>query len=116
MATFAMHLFDADTGGLIRDCGSAVVPEVGVVPCVVRSGDIAVDIVITSVAGAGTSTVTLDAQEGLPRRAPMPPDASAHAVPGWWHAGAERCADGDVRDLDDRHQPGRLIQCGRRDA
>jgi hypothetical protein len=55
-------LFDADTGQLIRDCGINVVPEVCVVPFVVRSGDIAVDVVVTSAIGAGSYTLTLHAQ------------------------------------------------------
>src|SRR5712692_771831 len=59
---FDIQLFDADTGQLILDCGSNVVPEVCVVPFAVRSRDIAVDIVITSVVGAGTYTLTLDPQ------------------------------------------------------
>ena len=59
---FDIQLFDADTGTFILDCGSNVVPEVCVVPFAVRSRDIAVDIVITSVVGAGTYTLTLDAQ------------------------------------------------------
>jgi hypothetical protein len=62
LVDFDIQLFDADTGGLIRDCGSDVVPEVCVVSFVVHSRDIAVDIVITSVVGAGTYTLTLDAQ------------------------------------------------------
>jgi len=57
-----IQLFDADTGTFILDCGSNVVPEVCVVPFAVRSRDIAVDIVITSVVGAGTYTLTLDPQ------------------------------------------------------
>ena len=59
---FDIQLFDADTGQLILDCGSNVVPEVCVVPFAVRSRDIAVDVVVTSVVGAGTYTLTLDAQ------------------------------------------------------
>ena len=59
---FDIQLFDADTGTFILDCGSNVVPEVCVVPFAVGSHDIAVDIVITSVVGAGTYTLTLDAQ------------------------------------------------------
>jgi hypothetical protein len=59
---FDMQLFDADTGQLILDCGSNSVPEVCVVPFVVRTRDIAVDVVITSFAGAGTYTLTLEAQ------------------------------------------------------
>ncbi len=59
---FDVQLFDADTGQLIRDCGPGVVPEVCPVSFVVRAGDIAVDVVVTSVVGAGTYTLTLDAQ------------------------------------------------------
>jgi len=59
---FDIQLFDADTGTFILDCGSNVVPEVCVVPFAVRSRDIAVDIVVTSFGGAGTYTLTLDAQ------------------------------------------------------
>ncbi len=59
---FDIQLFDADTGTFILDCGSNVVPEVCVVPFAVSSRAIAVDIVITSVVGAGTYTLTLDAQ------------------------------------------------------
>jgi hypothetical protein len=59
---FDMQLFDADTGTLILDCGSNAVPEVCVVPFVVGARDIAVDIVITSVVGAGTYTLALDAR------------------------------------------------------
>jgi hypothetical protein len=62
LVDFDMQLFDADTGQLILDCGSNFTPEVCVVPFVVRARDIAVDIVITSVVGAGTYTLTLDAQ------------------------------------------------------
>lgn len=59
---FDIQLFDADTDQLILDCGSNGVPEVCVVPFVVGSRDLAVDIVVTSVVGAGTYTLTLDAQ------------------------------------------------------
>ena len=59
---FDIQLFDADTGQLIRDCGISVVPEVCVVPFAVRSRDIAVDVVVTSAIGAGTYTLTIDAQ------------------------------------------------------
>jgi len=62
LVDFDIQLFDADTGQLILDCGSNVVPEVCVVPFAVRSHDIAVDVVVTSVVGAGTYTLTLDAQ------------------------------------------------------
>lgn len=62
LVDFDLQIFDADTGQLIRDCGSNVVPEVCVVPFAVRSRDIAVDVVVTSVIGAGTYTLTLSAQ------------------------------------------------------
>src|SRR5215475_8823229 len=62
LVDFDLQLFDADTGQLILDCGSNVVPEVCVVPFVVHAHDIAVDVVVTSVVGAGTYTLTLDAQ------------------------------------------------------
>jgi len=59
---FDIQLFDADTGQLISDCGINVVPEVCEVLFTVRSSDIAVDVVVTSFIGAGTYTLTLDAQ------------------------------------------------------
>jgi hypothetical protein len=59
---FDVQLFDADTGQLILDCGINVVPESCVVPFVVRGFDIAVDVLVTSFIGAGTYTLTLDAQ------------------------------------------------------
>ena len=62
LVDFDMQLFDADTGQLILDCGIGAVPEVCVVPFAVGSRDIAVDVVVTSVIGAGTYTLTLDAQ------------------------------------------------------
>ena len=62
LVDFDLQLFDADTGQLIVDCGSNVVPEVCVVPFVIHAHDIAVDVVVTSVVGAGTYTLTLDAQ------------------------------------------------------
>ena len=62
LVDFDIQLFDADTGQLIRACGSNVVPEVCVVPFAVRSRNIAVDIVVTSFIGAGPYTLTLDAQ------------------------------------------------------
>jgi len=62
LVDFDVQLFDADTGQLISDCGIAVVPEVCAVSFVVRSRDIAVDVVVTSFIGAGTYTLTLDAQ------------------------------------------------------
>ena len=62
LVDFDVQLFDADTGQLIRDCGLAVVPEVCAVSFVVRGPDIAVDVVVSSVVGAGTYTLTLDAR------------------------------------------------------
>jgi hypothetical protein len=62
LVDFDVQLFDADTGQLIRDCGINVVPEVCAVSFDVGSGDIAVDVVVTSFIGAGTYTLTLDAQ------------------------------------------------------
>jgi hypothetical protein len=59
---FDVQLLDADTGQLILDCGSPVTPEVCVVPFVVRTRDIDVDVVVTSVVGAGPYTLTLDVQ------------------------------------------------------
>ena len=59
---FDVLLVNADTGELILDCGLAVVPEICVVPFVVRTGDLAVDVVVTSVVGAGPYTLTLDVQ------------------------------------------------------
>ena len=59
---FDIQLFDAGTGQLIRDCGINVVPEVCVVPFVVTSQSIPVDVVITSALGAGTYTLTIDTQ------------------------------------------------------
>ena len=44
------------------DCGSTVVPDVCVVLFVVDAHDMAVDVVVTSVVGAGPYTLTLDAQ------------------------------------------------------
>ena len=59
---FDVLLFNADTGELILDCGLNVVPEVCVVPFVVGSRDLAVDVVLTSFVGAGSYTLTLDVQ------------------------------------------------------
>ena len=61
LVDFDVQLFDADTGQLILDCGLNVVPEVCTVPFVVRSRDIAVDVVVTSAVGAGSYTLTLRA-------------------------------------------------------
>jgi hypothetical protein len=59
---FDVQLFNADTSELILDCGISVVPEVCEVPFVVRSRDIAVDVVVTSVVGAGPYTLKLNVQ------------------------------------------------------
>jgi hypothetical protein len=58
---FDVQLFDAETNQLILDCGSPVVPEGCVVPFVVHSRPITVDVVVTSVVGAGPYTLSLDA-------------------------------------------------------
>ena len=55
-----VQLFDVGTRQLIRDCGDAVVPGACAVSFVVRG--IAVDVVVSSVVGAGTYTLTLDAR------------------------------------------------------
>jgi hypothetical protein len=60
---FDVHLFNADTGELILDCGITVVPEVYVVPFVVRLRALLADgVVVPSVVGAGPYTLTLDVQ------------------------------------------------------
>ena len=59
---FDVPLFNADTGELILDCGITAVPEVCVVSFVVRSRDLAVDVVVTSAVGAGAYTLELDVQ------------------------------------------------------
>jgi hypothetical protein len=45
---------------LLLDCSITVVPEVVVMPSVVRARDIAVDVMVMSVVGAGPPTPTLD--------------------------------------------------------
>lgn len=57
---FDVQLFDADTGALILACGLNVVPEICVVSFVIRGFDLAVDVVVTSVFGAGTYTLAFD--------------------------------------------------------
>jgi hypothetical protein len=59
---FDLHLFNAETGELIRACGTSIVPEICVVPFVVRGRGIVVDVVVTSVIGAGPYTLTIDTQ------------------------------------------------------
>ena len=59
---FDIQLFEAASGQLIADCGSNVVPETCAVSLSVGPQALAVDIVVTSVVGAGPYTLTLDAQ------------------------------------------------------
>jgi hypothetical protein len=59
LVTFAVQLFDADTGERIRDCGSTLVPAVCQVSVDVDWFDIAVDVVVTPVSGTGPYTLTL---------------------------------------------------------
>ena len=61
LVDFDVQLFDADSRQLIQDCGINVVPEVCAQSFVVTSHDIAVDVVVTSAAGAGSYTLTLRA-------------------------------------------------------
>ena len=62
LVDFDVQLFDAETGQLIRDCGTSVVPAGCAVPFVVDGFAIAVDVVVTSLSGAGTYTLTLYTQ------------------------------------------------------
>ena len=62
LVDFDVLIFDADTEQLILDCGINVVPETCVVHFAVSSHDIAVDVVVTPVIGAGTYNLTLSAQ------------------------------------------------------
>jgi hypothetical protein len=59
---FDVQLFEAATGQLILECGSNVVPEGCAVTLAVHGFDIAVDVVVSSIIGAGTYTLTLEAQ------------------------------------------------------
>ena len=56
----ALQFFDADTGDLIQDCGTGVVPIVCDVRFAGHAHDIAVDAVVTSAGGTGPYTLTLD--------------------------------------------------------
>lgn len=68
LVDFDILIFDADTGQLIRDCGTGAVPEI----CAVSFGvtlipgagfrAIDIDVVVVSEVGAGTYTLTLDTQ------------------------------------------------------
>jgi hypothetical protein len=62
LVDFDILVFDAQTGQLIRDCGAGAVPEICAVPFGVSSHPIDVDVVVVSEVGAGTYTLTLDAQ------------------------------------------------------
>jgi len=62
LVDFDVLIFDADTEQLILDCGINVVPETCVVHFAVSSHDIAVNVVVTPVIGAGTYNLTLSAQ------------------------------------------------------
>lgn len=59
---FDVLIFDANTGQLIRDCGSGAVPEICAVSFSVGSRAIDIDVVVVSEVGSGTYTLTLDAQ------------------------------------------------------
>jgi hypothetical protein len=59
---FDMQFLDTDTQQLLLDCGSPLVPEGCVVPLTMRGRDLAVDVVVTAVIGAGPYTLTLEAQ------------------------------------------------------
>jgi hypothetical protein len=62
LVDFDILIFDADTEQLIRDCGAGAVPEICAVSFGVRSRAIDIDVVVISEVGAGTYTLTLDAQ------------------------------------------------------
>jgi hypothetical protein len=56
LVVFEVQLVEADTGQLLHDCGNSVVPEVCAVPVVVGGVALAVDVVVTSLSGAGPYT------------------------------------------------------------
>jgi hypothetical protein len=58
---FAVQLFHAGTDAQFFNCGLVVMPAACVVPFVVDSRDVAVDVVVTS-GGGGPYTLTLDVQ------------------------------------------------------
>ena len=62
LVDFDILVFDAETGQLIRDCGTGAVPEICAVSFGVHSRAIDIDVVVISEVGAGTYTLTLDAQ------------------------------------------------------
>jgi hypothetical protein len=59
---FDIQIFNADTGELIEECRTGLVPEVCAVTFDVISGDIAVDVVVISDFGAGTYTLEFSAE------------------------------------------------------
>jgi len=59
---FAVQLVQADTGSLLQNCSSPVVPEVCQGSFDVHGRALPVHVVVTSVAGAGPYTLTLDVQ------------------------------------------------------
>jgi hypothetical protein len=59
---FAVQLVQADTGVLIQNCSSPVVPEVCAVSFDVHAGALPVNVVVTAVVGTGPYTLTLDVQ------------------------------------------------------
>jgi hypothetical protein len=59
---FAVQLLRADTGALLQNCSSPVVPEVCEVSFDVHAPALPVNVVVTSVVGAGPYTLTLDVQ------------------------------------------------------
>jgi hypothetical protein len=59
LVTFAVQLLDADTGEVILDCGTTVVPAVCQVSFEVHRFDIAVEVIVTPVSGMGPYTLTL---------------------------------------------------------
>jgi hypothetical protein len=59
---FAVQLVQADTGTPIQNCPSPVVPEGCQVSFDVHGRALPVNVVVTSVAGAGPYTLTLDVQ------------------------------------------------------
>jgi hypothetical protein len=59
---FAVQLVQADTGVLIQNCRSPVVPEVCAVSFDVHAVALPVNVVVTAVVGTGPYTLTLDVQ------------------------------------------------------
>ena len=59
---FAVQLVQAETGALIQNCPSPVVPEGCKVSFDVHGRALPVNVVVTSVAGVGPYTLTLDVQ------------------------------------------------------